>query len=328
MAEKEDMLELLEGFAKQAEEASRVGKDTKIEGEVETILIAGIGGSAISASILKTYLEQKIRIPVILSNDYDIPESVNSKTLVIAISYSGDTEETVAAVNAALRKSAKVLGVTSGGKLRQLCSENDKECIVLPKGIQSRFALGYLFFPILNVLHNSKIIKNPKPEVEQAVEALKVQGLKDKAEALASRLVDKVPVIYSSNKLAAAAAKWKIGFNEYAKIHAFYNVFPELNHNEISGYMIPKAKFHVIILKDEGDSVKIQERMKMTKQLIADRGIDVTEIIVKGYSPLAKIFSAIHTGDMVSYFLGLKYEIDPSKIDIQEEFKKKITKKL
>lgn len=321
--DKSDMKGVLENFPQQIREALALAKGIKTDKKIDKIIITGMGGSALPGDILKAYLSD-YNIPIFVNKDYFLPEFTNSKTLVFIISYSGNTEETIQSYRNALRKGAEIVVITSNGKLGKLCNKQKVNSIIVPKGVQPRLAYGYLFFSVLGVLQNSGLIDDKTKEIQKTIDTLKKPLFKERAEELAERLVDKIPIIYSSKRLDAIAYKWKINFNENTKILAFHNVFPELNHNEINGYVNVKGNFHVLLLKDEDDYQRIKKRMSVTKRLIKSKGVPVTEIALSGSCKLAKIFSAIYLGDWTSYFLALRYGTDPTPVEIVEELKKQL----
>ncbi|MDD5086422.1 MAG: bifunctional phosphoglucose/phosphomannose isomerase [Candidatus Nanoarchaeia archaeon] len=317
-----NMISTLENVPNYIEDASKLAENIKITEPIKRIMVAGMGGSSISGDILKSYLHDKIE--VVVNRDYFLPETVGKETLLFAVSYSGNTEETVSCFRTAQRKNMKIVVITSGGKLEELANLSKIPLIKVPKGFQPRAAVAYLFFPMLTVLGNSRMIEDPKQEIKKTVEALKNPKFKERAQDLAEKLVDKIPLIYSSEKMKSVAYRWKTQLNENAKIHAFCHSFPELNHNELVGYGNIRAPYHVIIIKDDDDYVKIKKRMEITKGLISESGINVTEIVVKGDFFLTKLFSAIYIGDLTSYYLAIKYGIDPTPVNVIEKLKKQL----
>tara|TARA_B100002003_G_scaffold146367_1_gene135509 strand:- start:1236 stop:2087 length:852 start_codon:yes stop_codon:yes gene_type:complete len=283
-----------------------------------------MGGSALPGAILKSYLTKNFKIPIEINKNYQLPENITSKTLVFAISYSGNTEETVDAFRQANRKSCQLIAISTGGKLEELAKKLNKDFIKVPSGIQPRSAYGYLFFPILRVLQDSGLIPNQEKYVKELIEKLKKDIYKKSASDISERLLGKIPIIYSSERMYAIAYKWKINFNENSKIHAFCNYFPELNHNELVGYTNPNGNYYVIIIKDEYDEMKIKKRMKLTKDLIHLKKCPVLDLELKGSSDLVKIFSTIYLGDWTSYYLSLRNKTDPTPVDIVEDLKKKL----
>lgn len=323
--DRDDMKSVLEDFPGQIKHALDFGNSVKVTEKIDKILICGMGGSALPGFMLQSFMYGH-RISVEVVRDYFLPEYVNSKTLAFVISYSGNTEEAVYMYRNALRKNCKIVVITSGGKLAQLAEKQNVDLIKIPKGIQPRQAFGYLFIPILNVLQNSRLIRNVNNDVEQASESLKNPKLKELAEDLADKLVGKIPLIYSSARLHIFSYKWKISFNENTKIHAFSNVFSEFNHNEIVGYTDLKADYYCIMLRDEDDHKRIRDRFTITKKLIKKKGVPVTEVSITGSNFLTKMFTAMHLADLTSFNLAIKYETDPSPVDIIENLKKDLGK--
>ncbi len=318
-----DMYSILEKFPNQIAAAMKLGENIKITEVIDKIVVTGVGGSALAGDILKTYLQDE-KLPIYVNKDYFLPDFINSRTLVFVISYSGNTEETVTAYRNALRKGCKIVVITSGGKLEMLARKQNIDFVLVQKGLPPRLALGYLFFPILTILQNSKLIADRTNEVLKLVEILKKPIFKDKGKDLARKLDGKIPLIYTSERLKIVGYKWKINFNENTKIHAFNNVFPELDHNEINGFVNLKANYYVIIFKEEHDYMKLRKQMEITKELVKKHNIAVTEIALTGSSLLTKIFSSIYIGDWCSYFLALKYKIDPTPVKIIEELKRQL----
>ncbi len=319
--DKSNMGSILARFPQQCREALDFAKEIRIETKINRIVVAGMGGSGIAGQILKDYLGTKIPIHVI--QDYNLPEFVDAYSLVFCVSYSGNTAETIAAFRTAIRKSAQVVAITTGGKLKELAKKLNKAIVEVPKSLPPRAALGYLFIPMLTVLQNSGAITDRTDEIKKMIDTLRNIKFKEKAQELAIKLQDNIPIIYSSNMLKAVALRWKQQFNENSKVHCFCNVFPELDHNEIMGYENLKGEYFVIILRDEDDKFEIKERIALTKKLIAE-SCPVREIVVKGESLLSKIFSTIYLGDIISYYLALLYGIDPTPVYSIEEIKKEL----
>ena len=322
MIDKSNMYKVLEDFPRQIQEGYKLGEGIDIQVPVENIVIAGMGGSALPGEILKTYLD--IEVPVHIIRNYNLPRYMDKKTLLFVISYSGNTEETINCYRQGLRIGCPMVVIASGGKLEQLAEKQDVEFIKIPKGIQPRCSYGYDFFAVLRVLENSGIVEKQENYIKKTFEMLSRDIYQDYAKKVVEKLENKIPIIYSSEKNWAIAYKWKINFNENAKIHAFYNIFPELNHNEMVGYTHMFADYAAIIINDDDDYPRIKKRMQITKKIIKENDCNVIEVSVKGSSRMAKIFSAIYIGDWVSYFLALKYETDPTPVEIVERFKKEM----
>jgi len=319
---------IVERFPEHLSEAKALGEGVKVGG-VDKIVVTGMGGSAIAGSLLQSYCSAKApNLPVFVSRDYDLPGIVDGKTLVFAISYSGNTEETLSSFKSAMRKGAKIVVVTSGGKLRQQAEQLNKQVVLVPEGIQPRAALPYLFLPLLNVLYNSGLIPDPSEEIASTISSLKggASGYFERARSLADKLSGKVPLIYASERMGGVAYRWKTQFNENAKIHAFSHVFPELNHNELVGYTKLNANYYAIMLEDEADNRRVKERVKLTKDIIGKKGVPSTQIVIKGEYPLTRILSAVYIGDLASVYLAKLTGVDPEPVEIIEDFKKQLGK--
>jgi len=309
--DKEHMGSILAKFPQQCWDAVALAKNITITTQIKNVVVVGMGASGIAGDILKNYLGNKLPIKVI--KDYELPEWVNSNTLVFVLSYSGWTEESIAALRMAIRKSAQVVSITSGGKVKEIAKRMTRPLILIPKELTPRCALGYLFIPMLVVLGNSKIIEDKTDEIKNMVDSLRNTKFKEKAQELAEKIYNKTPIIYTSNKLDSVAKRWKEQFNENSKTHAFTNVFPEVDHNEVMGYKNLNGEFIVLMLKDEDDKFEIKERMTATKNIISEK-VPVREIIIRGNCLLTKIFSAIYLGDLMSYYLALLYGVDPTPV--------------
>ena len=324
----DSFIAFVERFPEHLAAAKLLGSDVKVSG-VDKVVVAGMGGSAIAGNLLQSYCYEKApQLSVQVSRGYDVPGHVDKSTLVLAISYSGNTEETLSAVKSAMRKGAKVVVVVSGGKLKQQAEQLNKLVVEVPEGIQPRASVPYLFIPLLNILHNSGLIPDPSDEISASINSLRATAgsYKERAKSLAEKLVGKVPLVYASDKMAGVAYRWKTQFNENAKIHAFTHVFPELNHNELVGFSKLNANYYVIILEDEADSRRIKERMRLTKEVAASKNVPSTQIVIKGDSILTRILSAVHIGDLASVYLAKLTGVDPEPVEIIENFKKELGK--
>ncbi len=315
----QNMLPVIKDFPKQCREALGLPKGISASGEINNIVIAGMGGSAMGGDLLKVYLSNT-NIPVYVNRDYKVPNFVDENSLVFAVSYSGNTEETLSALNAAKEKKAQIIGITSGGKLAEEC----EKVVNIPSGLQPRAALGYLFFPMLGILHNTNIIRVKNDELNEMMGILKqTNKFNEQGEELSKKLKEKIPIIYASEALGAIAFRWKTQINENAKMPAFYNVFSEMNHNEIAGYKSMDHKFSVVMIQDKNDNDRVKKRMDICKEIMEEY-VEVEEVETQGESLLARMFSAIYLGDYVSYYMALWNRVDPSPVDIIEGMKKKL----
>ncbi len=318
-----DMLKIIEDMPEQIREGAKLAKDIKISGGINNIIVCGMGGSGIPGDILKTVLRES-KISVYVNKSYTLPGFVDGNTLAFLLSYSGNTEETLTCFKEAYRRNAKIVVITTGGKLKLEAQDKKVSMITIPKGMPPRNALAYLFFPMLIICHNAKITTVRMLDLTQTIKTLKNPTLNQKADELSEHLINKTPIIYCSDKMEAVALRWKQAFNETSKVHAIANVFPEMNHNEIMAFEDNKKEFHVIMLKDEKDHAQIKKRMSLTRDLLKSKGITITEMMLRGDSFIAKLFTAIYIGDLTSFYLAQRRGVDPAETKLIEELKKKL----
>jgi glucose/mannose-6-phosphate isomerase len=334
------MEKVILGFPKQFKIGTEAAKNLKISGNFKGICICGMGGSALPGNLLNLFLKNKdIDIPLILQRNYNLPNQVKRDWLVIFISYSGNTEEPISCFEQAKKKGLKTAFISSGGKMETLAKKHNIPCALIPKGIQPRMALGYQFSALIQLLKNAGIIKTGLQEILSLEKALQPRKWETQGKALAKKLSGKIPLIYASGELKILARIWKIKFNENSKTPAFWNYFPEMNHNEMVGFEKRKtsladcgqrarqnAKFYFIILQDENDHSRIRKRMTLTAKLLKKQGLAGEIINLQEKSLLEKTFSAILLSDWASYYLALQYNTDPEPVELVEEFKKLMEK--
>ena len=321
---------IISNFPQQIEEAPGLIKnlDLKpVKKSYDHLIFLGMGGSAIAGDFLKCYLHQEFPIPFLVNRNYSLPDFIGPKTLVIACSYSGDTEETIAATKTAVKAKATIIGISSGGKLEKAMQEEDRPFLKIPGGYPPRQALGYMFFPLLNLFQHLGLIKprhNDMSELIKILKDLRERNHPEKTHShnlcnhIAQKLYKKIPVIYTASEfLYPVVVRWRNQFNENSKILAFSNVIPELTHNEIMGWEASRDilnHFNVIFLRDESETARNRKRLEITKEIFKKNKIDIFEVFGDGKCVLSQIFSLVYTGDWVSYYLALIYDKDPYKI--------------
>lgn len=263
-------------------------------------------------------------IEIIINRSYALPHKAKSDCLNIFASYSGGTEETISALSEAIRLNLPSLGITHGGKISELCKENNLNCVILPEVIQPRYALNYFIAILISLLIRLKVIDDIADDLKKSLNQLskKMDAFEKKGREIAEAISEKTPVIHTSHKYESLGRIWKIKINENAKTPAFYNVYPELNHNEMVGYTLPQAKFHIITLIDRKDNPKIIKRMEITSELLKNKGIKTSLVDIDGGSFADILFSGLLLGDWVSYYLALRYNQDPTPVNMVEDLKK------
>jgi len=320
------MRNLILNFNKQFEIGLNSAKTAKLKKrKFKGVCVCGMGGSALPGDILAMLLkEEKISLPLIVQRSYFLGRQVKKGWLVICISYSGNTEETISCFKEAKKRNLQVAIITSGGKLKAL-AKNKVPLALIPKGYPPRMALGCQFAALAEILKqtgliSSKIVK----EISNLKDSLRPKKLEKKGKLLANELIRKIILVYASNRLKHTARIWKIAFNENAKTPAFWNYFSELNHNEMIGFKKNKKSFYFIILKDEKDNPKIKKRMILTEKVLKSQGLQGIIIDFKGKTFLEKIFNSILLSCWTSFYLAKNYKIDPTSVKLIEDFKKQL----
>ncbi len=337
-----NMYEVLKYFPKQVEEANEIGNSIIInEKTPEEILILGMGGSAIGGDMVRSYtsqLKESSKLKIFINRDYSIPEWVGQNTLVIGSSYSGGTEETLTSFEKAATRTKRLFAITTGGKLESLANEKDAPVINIPSGLMPRCALGYSFFTILGLVSNF-YSENDKQATKDSIRNTIVE-LKSKASEysnlngnlaidFASKLVNKIPLIYSASSLDTVNLRWRCQVHENAKAPSFGNILPEMNHNEINGLDYPgylKEKLAFLILDDTGNHPKIKARIEAIHRIFNEKGFESFIIAGNGTDFLTRMFSLVSLGDWVSYYLAILYGTDPTPIPVISRLKDLLSK--
>jgi len=321
------MKQAILNFPQQFEAGLKAAEEVKNSQAGKNIIICGMGGSALPANLLITY-KSDLETAVYIPRNYSLPPQANQDSLVICISYSGNTEETLSCYRQAVEKGFEPLAITTGGELKELAEENNLPIAEIPSGIQPRQAIGYQFSALLQILNNCGIVSNQKANLSRLENNLQPKELEQQGKELAEELTNKLPLIYSSEKFKILARIWKIKFNENTKSMAFWNYFPELNHNEMTGFeeikkQIDPEQLRVLMLKDQ-ENDKISKRMELTKQLLKEHNVQTREIPIEGNSLLEKLFNSILLSDWTTFYLAKKYGVDPEAVPIIEDFKEQL----
>lgn len=331
------MLTLIERFPQMCTEAWDLGSAVQVQvARPNAIVTMGMGGSGIGGDLLRAILFDEETAPVISVKEYRAPGFAGRGTLVFACSYSGNTEETLAAYDEARRRGATCVAVTSGGELLRLAKERGDAAVVVPSGLPPRAALPYLFIPMLAVLGRSGLLRSYTGELHESTDVLTQIAASEHpnseagaAARIAQRLAGRIPVIYSATPfLEPAAERWKDQFNENSKTFAVWNTFPELNHNETVGWGLDEAlarSIHVIILRDATESPRLAQRVAITKELAFARAGGLDEVRAQGQGKLARLLSAILMGDFVTWYLATLRGVDPTPVKVIDDLKRRLS---
>lgn len=297
-------------------------------GPFDRLLVAGMGGSWMAAQLVSD--AGLTTIPIDIHRTYGLPRIFGGQPLVLTSSFSGNTEETLSAYAAAREAGYAVIGMAAGGELQKRCARDGMPFMRVPANppsMQPRSATGYGVGMLTRLLARlGHAAPNAVAEVSGLEDRLlrRMETVRAAGERIAGELATVTPVIYASNELANVARIWKIKMNENAKTPAFWNVFPELNHNEMVGWTKPHGAFHLLILENPDDHPRVLKRMEITAALLRKNGIAATLVRIEGGTQLEKIFSALLLGDWVSYRLALTLGVNPSPVAMVEDFKKRL----
>ena len=298
-------------------------------GAYEHFVVLGMGGSHLGADMILAWHPE---ISLAIHSDYGIPhisQSMRPHTLVIGSSYSGNTEETIDGFEEAGRQGIARAAVSVGGRLRDLARKSRTPFVQFPDtGIQPRSALGMSMKALLMFMGKHALLEEFDPLVTSL--ARRMSDGDSRGKELASQLRGCIPVVYASGRNSALAENWKIKFNETAKIPAFWNVLPELNHNEMTGFDAIEStrslseKFFFIFLEDPADHTKVQKRMVITEELYRGRGMKTARVPLSGKTWLEKVFSSVLLADWTAYHTSEIYDTESEQVPMVEEFKKRI----
>ena len=295
----------------------------------KNFVVCGMGGSHLAADLLKTW---NPLLNLIIHHDYGLPVLTNglNNYLIIISSYSGNTEEAIDGFHEAITKKLPVACISTGGKLLGLAIKYKKPYIKIPDtGIEPRSALGFSIVSLLKLMKEERALL----EIKKTANKINMERAEKEGKILAKKLKDFIPIIYSSTRNEPIVYNWKIRFNETGKIPAFYNTFPELNHNEMVGFDGEKKikkllkNFYFIFLKDETDHPRILLRMEILKELLKKKGFLVEILKLEGKNIWEKVFFSLLTADWATYYIAQQYGLKAQETEIINNFKNTIGKK-
>jgi len=326
--DRSDMYSVIRDFHDQISDAYEIGINLPVPdvAGIDKIIITGMGGSAIGGDILRSYCLYDLKLPLYVNRNYRLPAFADRNTLVIASSYSGNTEETLSAYEDARQRGCRIIALSSGGKLSIISSNDNVQQIKIPAGYQPRCALAYSFLPLLLLFGKCGFLCINDKDITSLISYISEKSAvfsdyknpENNAVSLALHLRDRIPLIYSScDFLDTVNLRWRSQLQENSKTLAFGNLIPEMNHNEINGWENNKEilrNFAVIILRDKEDNPRIVQRIEAMNNIIRPY-VDVQiEIQSEGSSRLERLFDLVYLGDWVSYYLAILCKSDPTEI--------------
>jgi glucose/mannose-6-phosphate isomerase len=336
------MLEFAVHFPAQVAEAAQLGLAFSPPASLrdpKSIVLAGMGGSAVAGDLLSRLIEKRVPVPFVVCRDYDVPALVGPDTLFLASSFSGNTEETISALQQAYRRKAKIVCITTGGEVGKFAQRRKLPLIIIPRheaNMPPRAALGYSLLPLVMLFSSLGLYPGASGEVRETLALLEVLCARwhpdvktgaNQAKQLAKHLYGKIPVIQGTPGLMGAAAyRWRTQLNENSKMLAISSEYAELNHNEVVGWELPKGLgrlFEVVALTRPNDHSHLQARVEITAGMVR-RKARIHVLQAEGKSPLAQLLWAVCLGDFVSIYLAFLNGVDPASMDNINELKRRL----
>ncbi len=324
------MQQLIQAFPANIEEALEIAGRSSLKNDysgITNVVICGMGGSGIGGTLVKDWLFDELKVPVVVVKDYNIPAFVDETTLVIGSSYSGNTEETLTGIVEAIGSGAKVIGICSGGKLQELCEINGFDHIIVPGGNPPRTALAFSLVQLLHVLHEVGLASNHLPAIAAAYSLIvdNEGEIKNTALELAKHLYGKVGILYATTLYDGVVTRARQQFNENSKALCWHHVLPEMNHNELVGWGGGDDRFAVVYFENEGINERNKVRADLTLNKIAEKS-KVMRISSKGGSMIERSIYLINIVDWASLYLSELNEVDPIDIAVIDYLKNELSK--
>jgi glucose/mannose-6-phosphate isomerase len=300
------------------------------------IVVSGMGGSAIAGDLLRDLLFGDLSLPLSVNRGYDLPAFVNRDTLLLVSSYSGNTEETLSALQEGFKRKAMIAIFTSNGAIAEIAHSNNVPLVVFPEGYPPRSALGFSFFSMLGFLKTLLEIPIDEKDMESLAHLMHevAEGLMEEDNEiaqLAKTLLNHLPVIHISCRLSSVAFRWQTQINENGKTFAHWHTIPEANHNEIVGLANPEElvrKMHLIFLRaPRYENPQITKRFLLTKRILLDTVGSITAINATGNTKIEEMFSLILKGDFLSFYLSKLLGVDPTPVARIDELKRGLKEK-
>jgi glucose/mannose-6-phosphate isomerase len=334
--DKSNMLAFCVDAAEHYRKAARTAEKISLQyANPANIVVAGMGGSAIGGELLKDWVRDKVQVPVEVNRDYVLPAYANEKSLVVVVSYSGETEETLSTFLDAVKRKCMIFCVSSGGSLLEFAEKLGVPYLRVPSGMPPRASLPYLFVPLPKSLEKAGVVSGVSGELSEAIRLLeRVSGenapekpVKDNfAKTLASGINGSIPVVYGFGVFRSVAQRFKQQFNENSKVPSKWEFFSELNHNEIVGWENAEKLaecFSTIFIRDKAESDAICSRIEITKSLLSS-GSKMFEVWSQGKGVLARMLSTVCIGDFTSVYLAVLRNVDPTPVENINLLKEKL----
>jgi len=335
--DKSRMIDTIDSFDDQCREAINLGEGFTFSPprEIHKVIICGMGGSAMAGEVARRFA----KVPIIVNRSYRLPAFAEKHTLLVAISYSGNTAETLSSLKEGIDRGLQTLCIASSGKMEEIARDNDIPFLQVPAGYQPRAATGYLALPLLVVLSRLGLVEKVSQwedmfsalaKVKEGCTANVDMG-KNPAKKLAHALHGRIPIIYgTADNTDLVAMRFKTQINENAKQPAYWNAFSELNHNEILALVRSDllASQYIVLLKNSYDHPENRIRMEIMTGLFDEHNVAYTDVTAEGETDLAQVFSQIYFADYASYYLALTNKLDPTPVELIEKFKQTLAERV
>lgn len=330
------MRDIIASLPDQLESSLHLGLGSAVDlGEAQHVFLLGMGGSAIAGDVFAAWVADRSKVPIQVVRDYRLPSYARPEDVLVAISYSGNTEETLAATTQGIKLGCRVLAVTSGGALRELARKSDVPVFEVPPGLPPRGAFGHLF-GVLPAVGEEWVFGHLRSDLDRGIAHLRElrkrlqpeAGIRqNRAKRIAVRIRSTVPVVYAATPFTAIAKRWQTQLNENAKILAFSSSFPEADHNELVGWCEdPRARRHTpILIRDRDESPEIRRQLDITVDLMSRRA-PLLEIEDDGETILSRLLGTLYLGDYVSLYVAALRRVDPLPLPPLAEFKQRLAR--
>jgi glucose/mannose-6-phosphate isomerase len=336
----EDMLGKVAEMPRQLAQARQVATafepDDRLR-DVDAVIVLAMGGSAIGAELVAAAAGERLQVPLVVHRDYGLPAGAGPRTLIVAASHSGETAETLSGFEEARRRELPTVAITTGGRLASGAAEAGIPTLRYRAGGQPRAAIGFGVGLVHELLGRLGLLREPDPigpvaeAVEQQLERLgpTVETDANPAKQLAWSMFGRIPVVYGHGTMAAAAHRWKTQLNENAKAWASWEPMPEANHNAIEGSLNPREQsdaLYVVELRDPDEPADVAERYRVVEELLGERATNRSTVWAEGPSRLGRVLGAVAHGDLVSVYLAILYQTDPTPVTLLAMLKERLAR--
>ncbi len=332
------MLGLLDNWSGMFDDALMLVDDFALPRDyrgADAIVIAGVGGSAIAGDLALAWLGEDLKVPAVICRDYSLPAFVTGRTVVVAVSFSGETEETLSCFVEAQKRKARLVALSTGGRLEKYAKQAGVPFLKITGKMPPRMGLPYLFVGVAKIL--ATVLENKRAEEVKTLPSFLARlreeygvgsgTMRNDAKRLALKVHGHLPIVYAYPPLTAVALRWKCEFNENGKMPCKWEVLPELKHNEVAGWMRERsgAGFVGLLLRDVKESDVVGTDMENLKRYALEGKLDeILEFRAQGGSLAERLFSLIYLGEYASVYLGIMNGVDPSRVDVIRRLKEEL----